>query len=126
MDAAKGGRSEEDSRETGLARAHVGVLWAERGRKIERKALYLSARFHRNDWAFARQQSDGHEQASLDTGAPRRERARSERRRVPPTRYNGLYILDEPEAALSPSRELSLLVAMHALVEQGCQFPDRR
>lgn len=35
---------------------------------------------------------------------------------------NGLYILDEPEAALSPSRQLSLLIAMHALVEQGCQF----
>lgn len=35
---------------------------------------------------------------------------------------NGLYILDEPEAALSPSRQLSLLVRMHALVEQGSQF----
>jgi predicted ATPase len=35
---------------------------------------------------------------------------------------NGLYILDEPEAALSPSRQLSLLVSMHALVEAGSQF----
>jgi predicted ATPase len=35
---------------------------------------------------------------------------------------SGLYILDEPEAALSPSRQLSLLVRMHELVEQGSQF----
>ena len=35
---------------------------------------------------------------------------------------NGLYILDEPEAALSPSRQLSLLVCMHELVEAGSQF----
>ena len=37
-------------------------------------------------------------------------------------RPNGLYILDEPEAALSPSRQLSLLVRIHALVEAGAQF----
>lgn len=35
---------------------------------------------------------------------------------------NGLYILDEPEAALSPSRQLSFLVRMNELVEQGSQF----
>jgi predicted ATPase len=35
---------------------------------------------------------------------------------------NGLYILDEPEAALSPSRQLSFLVRMHQLVEDGSQF----
>lgn len=35
---------------------------------------------------------------------------------------NGLYILDEPEAALSPSRQLSLLVRIHSLVEAGSQF----
>ena len=33
-----------------------------------------------------------------------------------------LYILDEPEAALSPSRQLALLVRMHDLVEAGSQF----
>lgn len=35
---------------------------------------------------------------------------------------NGLYILDEPEAALSPSRQLSLLIRMHDLLEDGSQF----
>ncbi len=35
---------------------------------------------------------------------------------------NGLYIMDEPEAALSPSRLLTLLVEMHRLVQQGSQF----
>lgn len=35
---------------------------------------------------------------------------------------NGLYILDEPEAALSPSRQLALLVLIHDLVKQGAQF----
>ena len=35
----------------------------------------------------------------------------------------GLYILDEPEAALSPNRQLSLLAAMYDLVERrGSQF----
>ncbi len=35
---------------------------------------------------------------------------------------DGLYILDEPEAALSPSRQLSLLIRMHELVKSGSQF----
>lgn len=35
---------------------------------------------------------------------------------------NGLYILDEPEAALSPSRQLSLLCLIDALVKDGSQF----
>jgi predicted ATPase len=34
----------------------------------------------------------------------------------------GLYILDEPEAALSPSRQLALLVRIHDLVRAGSQF----
>ncbi|MFC3748097.1 AAA family ATPase [Paenibacillus sp. GCM10012306] len=34
----------------------------------------------------------------------------------------GLYILDEPEAALSPLRQMSLLVRMHELVQQRSQF----
>lgn len=34
----------------------------------------------------------------------------------------GLYLLDEPEAALSPTRMMSLLVLLHHLVEQGSQF----
>lgn len=35
---------------------------------------------------------------------------------------NGLYILDEPEAALSPSRQMTLLALINDLVEQGSQF----
>jgi len=34
----------------------------------------------------------------------------------------GLYILDEPEAALSPLRQLSMLVRLHELVQAGSQF----
>jgi predicted ATPase len=34
----------------------------------------------------------------------------------------GLYIMDEPEAALSPSRQLSFLARMHELVSKGSQF----
>jgi predicted ATPase len=37
-------------------------------------------------------------------------------------RGGGLYILDEPEAALSPSRQLSFLARMHELVGQASQF----
>ncbi len=37
-------------------------------------------------------------------------------------RPNGLYILDEPEAALSPSRQLTLLARFHQLVRQNAQF----
>lgn len=37
-------------------------------------------------------------------------------------RGNGLYILDEPEAALSPLRQLSMLSRMHELVQQSSQF----
>ncbi len=35
---------------------------------------------------------------------------------------NGLYILDEPEAALSPERQLSLLLRIKQLVSEGSQF----
>jgi predicted ATPase len=37
-------------------------------------------------------------------------------------RGRGLYFLDEPEAALSPSRQLALLVRIHDLVNEGAQF----
>ncbi|MBH9965030.1 AAA family ATPase [Rossellomorea oryzaecorticis] len=37
-------------------------------------------------------------------------------------RGNGLYILDEPEAALSPLRQLSMLARINELVQQGSQF----
>jgi predicted ATPase len=35
---------------------------------------------------------------------------------------NGLYILDEPEAALSPARQMAIISRMHELVKQKCQF----
>lgn len=35
---------------------------------------------------------------------------------------SGFYLLDEPEAALSPSRQLSALVRIHQLVKGGAQF----
>jgi predicted ATPase len=35
---------------------------------------------------------------------------------------DGFYVLDEPEAALSPSRQLAALAAIHGLVQRGCQF----
>ena len=37
-------------------------------------------------------------------------------------RGGAIYLLDEPEAALSPQRQLALLKLMHDLVNQGCQF----
>jgi predicted ATPase len=37
-------------------------------------------------------------------------------------RGNGIYILDEPESALSPLRQMSMLARMHELVNQGSQF----
>jgi len=37
-------------------------------------------------------------------------------------RGNGLYLLDEPEAALSPQRQLSLMVSIKNLVDEGSQF----
>jgi len=35
---------------------------------------------------------------------------------------NGLYLLDEPEAALSPQRQLTFLAALHDLVQRDSQF----
>ncbi|WP_160688729.1 AAA family ATPase [Clostridium sp. C2-6-12] len=34
----------------------------------------------------------------------------------------GLYILDEPEAALSPSRQMAMISRMHDLIKAGSQF----
>jgi predicted ATPase len=35
---------------------------------------------------------------------------------------DGLYLLDEPEAALSPQGQLAMLARMYELTGQGCQF----
>lgn len=35
---------------------------------------------------------------------------------------NGLYLLDEPESALSPQRQLTFLSAMYRLIKNGSQF----
>lgn len=35
---------------------------------------------------------------------------------------NGLYILDEPEAALSPARQMALISRMHDLIQDNSQF----
>ena len=35
---------------------------------------------------------------------------------------NGLYLLDEPEAALSPQRQLSLLMEIYRCAKEGTQF----
>ena len=37
-------------------------------------------------------------------------------------REHGLYLMDEPEAALSPRRQLEFLSLLHDYVRQGCQF----
>jgi predicted ATPase len=37
-------------------------------------------------------------------------------------RVGGLYFLDEPEAALSPTRQLALLARLHQLAGEGAQF----
>ena len=37
-------------------------------------------------------------------------------------RGDGLYIFDEPEAALSPTRQLAFLSRLHELVGKGSQF----
>lgn len=34
----------------------------------------------------------------------------------------GLYLMDEPEAALSPQRQLQFLALLHDYLKQGCQF----
>ncbi len=35
---------------------------------------------------------------------------------------DGLYLFDEPEAALSPMRQMAMLTRLHQLAEEGCQF----
>lgn len=37
-------------------------------------------------------------------------------------RGDGLYLLDEPEAALSPLRQMSVLSVMHNLISEQSQF----
>lgn len=37
-------------------------------------------------------------------------------------RPNGLYLFDEPEAALSPQRQLTLLMEIYVCAKQGSQF----
>lgn len=37
-------------------------------------------------------------------------------------RGEGFYLLDEPEAALSPQRQLTLLLCIHRLAKEGSQF----
>ena len=37
-------------------------------------------------------------------------------------RPNGLYLFDEPEAALSPQRQLTLLMQIYSCAKEGAQF----
>ena len=37
-------------------------------------------------------------------------------------RGHGLYIFDEPEAALSPNRQIGIFASIHQLVREGSQF----
>jgi predicted ATPase len=37
-------------------------------------------------------------------------------------RANGLYLMDEPEAALSPKRQIEFIGLMHDYCKNGCQF----
>jgi predicted ATPase len=37
-------------------------------------------------------------------------------------RGEGIYIMDEPEAALSPARQIAALEVMHSLIQKGAQF----
>ena len=37
-------------------------------------------------------------------------------------RPNGLYLLDEPESALSPQRQLTLLLEIYRCIQEGSQF----
>ena len=37
-------------------------------------------------------------------------------------KYDGLFLLDEPEAALSPARQLTILSIIHQAVEDRCQY----
>lgn len=37
-------------------------------------------------------------------------------------RDNGLYFMDEPEAALSPTRQIHFLGLLHNYIKHGCQF----
>ena len=37
-------------------------------------------------------------------------------------RPNGLYLFDEPEAALSPQRQLTLLMEIYSCAKEGSQF----
>jgi predicted ATPase len=37
-------------------------------------------------------------------------------------RANGFYLMDEPEAALSPRRQLEFLAILHDYCKRGCQF----
>ena len=39
-----------------------------------------------------------------------------------PPGADGLYLFDEPEAALSPLRQMAMLSRLHQLAEEGCQF----
>jgi predicted ATPase len=38
------------------------------------------------------------------------------------SRDRGLYFLDEPDAGLSPTRQLAVLVRIHQLTSKGAQF----
>jgi predicted ATPase len=41
---------------------------------------------------------------------------------IPRFRGNGIYILDEPEAALPPLRQMSMLTRIHDLINENSQF----
>ena len=91
-----------------------------RGIRRERRAYFLRAESFYNV-------ASAEEEYSRQGGVPSKEYHRQSHgesflQLIRSFQGDGLYFLDEPEAALSPQRQLTLLGELHALIGDGAQF----
>jgi predicted ATPase len=95
-------------------------LWLARGRPVHRGFFFRAETFYN-----VATEIDALDVAKYYGGRSLHERSHGEsflemaRHRF---RTTGVYLLDEPEAALSPSRQLTVLSMIHAVVGEGAQF----
>lgn len=91
-----------------------------RGSKRERSGYFLRAE---SFYTMANYADKGMDHPLLFNGKRIHEQSHGEAFLSIIKEFNkGLFILDEPESALSPQRQLALLITMNDLVKQGSQF----
>ncbi|MBQ8196898.1 MAG: AAA family ATPase [Clostridia bacterium] len=100
--------------------------FAKSGYFLRAESLYNAISYYDYTWNEQLSDNDYFDTLRNDEDSPfslhTKSHGESFLRTIEDFRPNGLYILDEPEAALSPNGIMKLMCHMDRLIKKGCQF----